>query len=298
MPRVLAIGIATVDIILQVNEYPAEDSEVRATAQRIARGGNATNTLTVLSQLGHECSWAGMLAEDVHADRIRADLAEYRVDLRHCRRQPQGMNPTSYILVSRANASRTIVHCRDLPEYGYEDFATIDLAGFDWLHFEGRNVAQTRRMLERARQLAPRLQVSVEIEKPRPDIETLLPEADHVLFSRAYARTRGWDDASAFLTAMHLGAPHAELLCSWGERGAWGCDRAGRLHASPAFAPARLVETLGAGDTFNAGYIDACLRGQALPEALTAACRLAGRKCGQQGFAHLAHKAPSHDSIC
>lgn len=46
-------------------------------------------------------------------------------------------------------------------------------------------------MLERARQCAPRLPLSVEIEKPRPDIETLLPEADDVLFSRAYARLAG-----------------------------------------------------------------------------------------------------------
>lgn len=64
MSRILAIGIATLDIVNLVADYPPEDSEVRALDQRVSRGGNATNTLVVLSQLGHRCSWGGVLAED------------------------------------------------------------------------------------------------------------------------------------------------------------------------------------------------------------------------------------------
>lgn len=287
MPRILAIGIATVDIINEVAAYPAEDSEVRALGQRVTRGGNATNTLAVLSQLGHACSWGGVFAEDADSGHILADLAAHRIDLRHCRREPQGKNPTSYILLSRATGSRSIVHYRDLPEFGHMDFAAIDLADYDWLHFEGRNVAETRRMLALARERAPRLPVSVEIEKPRPDIESLLPWADLLLFSRAYAQAHGHADARALFTAVRPQAPQADLVCSWGAVGAWAGDAAGRVYASPAFPPERVVDTLGAGDTFNAGLIDARLRGLALAEALEAACRLAGRKCGQAGFAGL-----------
>ena len=54
MARILGIGIATLDVINIVDEYPREDDEIRANGQRIARGGNVTNTLVVLSQLGHQ----------------------------------------------------------------------------------------------------------------------------------------------------------------------------------------------------------------------------------------------------
>lgn len=37
--RILAVGIATLYIINTVDGYPAEDQEVRASAQRVARGG-------------------------------------------------------------------------------------------------------------------------------------------------------------------------------------------------------------------------------------------------------------------
>lgn len=287
MSRILAIGVATVDIVNEVADYPAEDSEVRALSQRVTRGGNATNTLVVLSQLGHACSWGGVLAEDTDSGYIRDDLAAHRIDLRHCRRAQQGKNPTSYILLSRATGSRSIVHYRDLPEFSYTDFADIDLAAYDWLHFEGRNVAETRRMLVRARECAPRLPISVEIEKPRPEIETLLPRADLLLFSRAYALARGCSDASALLAAVRIQAPQADLVCSWSSEGAWASDVNGGEYASAAYPPARVVDTLGAGDTFNAGFIDARLRGLDMAEALQTACRLAGRKCGQPGFSGL-----------
>lgn len=289
MPRILAIGIATLDIVNVVPEYPPEDSEVRALSQRVSRGGNATNTLVVLSQLGHRCSWGGLLAEDADSAPILADLQAHAIDLRHCRSLSDGKNPVSYILLSQAAGTRSIVHYRDLPEFDDADFAHIDLTGFDWLHFEGRNVDATRRMLERARRQRPDLPVSLEIEKPRPGIEDLFGLADLLLFSRAYAAAKGYADAAALLEHVRSLAPRADLVCSWGADGALALGRDGRGAASPAFPPPCVVDTLGAGDTFNAGIIDALLRGCALEQALSDACRLAGRKCGQSGLGGLGH---------
>jgi ketohexokinase len=284
MPRILAIGIATLDIVNLVPEYPTEDSEIRALGQRVSRGGNATNTLAVLSQLGHRCSWGGVLAADADSAPILADLHAHDIDLRYCRRLPDGKNPVSYILLSQATGSRSIVHYRDLPEFGYADFVDIDLDGFDWLHFEGRNVDATLRMLEHTRKLRPDLPISLEVEKPRLGIERLFGLADLLLFSRAYAIALGHVDAAGLLQDVRAQAPRADLICSWGKVGAQALDRAGNVHASAAFPPLRVIDTLGAGDTFNAGIIDARLRGCALDRALTAACRLAGRKCGLVGL--------------
>lgn len=291
MTRILGIGIATLDIINGVDGYPDEDSEVRALDQRVSRGGNCTNSLVVLSQLGRRCTWAGVLADEPDAERIVADLAAHGIDLAPVRRLAHGKVPTSYVTLNRRNGSRTIVHYRNLPEYAYADFATIDLAPFAWLHFEGRNIDDTVRMLAHARRTAPATPRSVEIEKPRAGIERLYADATVLLFSRAYARAQGHDDPAAFIAAQRPRAPHAELVLAWGEAGAWACDRDGALHRSPAFPPPRLVDTLGAGDTFNAGYIDARLRGQPPAAALIQACRLAGEKCGHEGLGFRRHAA-------
>ncbi|WP_217161034.1 PfkB family carbohydrate kinase [Thiocystis violascens] len=48
--------------------------------------------------------------------------------------------------------------------------------------------------------------------------------------------------------------------------------------------PERVVDTLGAGDCFNAGVIDGLLRGLPPGEAVARAVRLAGYKCGRYGL--------------
>jgi len=285
--RILGVGIATLDIINTVSAYPPEDAEVRATSQRLARGGNATNTLVVLSQLGHESHWAGTLAREPDAEHILHDLASFHVDTSHCWQLEHGKVPTSYVSLNKQNGSRTIVHYRDLPEYDFAHFRHIDLHRYHWLHFEGRNVDETRMMLAHAKAVAPAVPRSLEVEKPRPNIESLFSEVDILLFSHAYARTKGFDEAEAFLRKMALLAPDATLVSAWGEQGAYALHQ-GDFIASPAHPPAKIVDTLGAGDTFNAGIINARLAECDWPTALEAANRLAGRKIGLVGFAGLA----------
>ena len=66
--------------------------------------------------------------------------------------------------------------------------------------------------------------------------------------------------------------------------GAVAQSRQGETIRSDAFPPQRLVDTLAAGDTFNAAMIDALLRGVPLAKALRFACQLAGNKCAQAGL--------------
>jgi len=283
MAKILAVGIATLDIINSVDSYPNEDDEVRAVSQRQCRGGNATNSLTLLSQLGHQCHWGGVLADEPDACHIEADLEKHQIDTTAVLRLAEGKMPTSYITHNLANGSRTIVHHRDLPEYPFSQFQQIDLKPFDWLHFEGRNVAATRQMLAWAKQQAPDLPRSVEIEKQRDTIEDLFELADVLLFSKAFAQAQGHANALSLLNALQPQCGNAILICAWAELGAWALNGKQVLH-SPAFPPPQLIDTLGAGDTFNAGIIDSLARGLDLNTALESACRLAGQKCGHQGL--------------
>ena len=81
--------------------------------------------------------------------------------------------------------------------------------------------------------------------------------------------------------------PNALLSAAWGEEGAWAIEADGTLYRAPAVPPPAIVDTIGAGDTFNASMIGVLVAGQSLRESLDAACRLAGRKVGQIGFGDL-----------
>lgn len=287
MAHVLAVGIATLDIVSEVDQFPAEDDEVRALAQSFRRGGNATNTLVVLSQLGHRCDWAGAWVDDPVAAVLARDFDAFNIDTKYCQIFNQGKIPTSCITLNRSSASRTIIHYRDLPEYSYQCFEKIPLKDHDWLHFEARNILECRRMMMHAREHYPDLPISLEVEKLRDNTGELYTLADYIFFSPQVARAYA-SEPEAFLQAMSAQLPDTILTCTLGDQGAIGIGVDRKLERSSAYTPVELVETLGAGDTFNAAFIDAILDGKLLSAALDGACRLAGKKCGQQGFTGLA----------
>ena len=276
--RVLCVGIATLDIVNQVEGYPAENSEVRALSQTQRMGGNAANTAIVLSQLGVNTSWAGNLPAS--SGLVEQTFSHYGVDYALAMRLPGAVLPTSYITLNRDNGSRSIVHYRDAPEYAFEAFSRIDLRRFDWLHFEGRAVGQLTRMLLYARDL-PWLRISLEVEKPRPGIEDLFERADLLFFSHDYARARGYKDAPALLLGLKKGQV---ATCTWGSEGAWGIDHDGRLLQACAPNLPAVVDTIGAGDVFNAAMISGLCRDETWPAALQAAVNLASLKCGKDGL--------------
>lgn len=282
MANVLLVGTATIDIIYRLDRYPNEDDEVRAQNLRMSRGGNAANTAVILSQLGHHCSFVGVLADAPESAVIEQDFLRHDVDYSGCMRLP-GRPPTSSIYLS--GSGRTIVHYRDLPELTADQFSAVDIALFDWIHFEGRNVPELLKMFERVRRERPELPFSMELEKPRDGIEAVMHWPALLLCSQGYARHCGYDTPDGFLQWLSLTAPQAEILVAWGDAGAYGMDSANGLVHSPAFpASGAMIDTLGAGDTFNAGLINARLKGEGLQAALNAACKLAGAKCGVEGF--------------
>ncbi|MCK5877325.1 MAG: ketohexokinase [Candidatus Marithrix sp.] len=280
MANILGIGNATLDIINVVDGYPAEDDEVRTVKQRVARGGNIANTLVVLSQLGHNCTWGGVSKNDFLGQQIISDLNSYSINTDHCKLESKGAVPTSYITLNQRNGSRTIVHHRDLPEFSFADFQTIKLTDYDWVHFEGRNVIEIAKMLAKVRQTCPNIPISLEVEKPRPNIESLFHQVDFLLFSKFFAQCYV-NDAASFLQKMRE-LSNANLICTWGADGGYALDTYGKL--SHSLFTTQVVDTLGAGDTFNAGIIDSLNNQHDLLTALTNACKLASKKCEQFGF--------------
>lgn len=277
MSKILCTGNMVLDIVHQLARFPEEDEEMRAENVYRRIGGNAANSAAMLATRGHKLEFCGSVASDIEGDWLIHSLGQASVGCRYCQRQ-DGVSPVSQILLNSQNGSRTIVHYRDLPELEASHLTAAPLETFDWFHFEGRNLTELEKMLEHCDRIRVDQGISLEIEKNRDNIETLLHFPDVVFFSREYAQAKGFASAPDFL--QHMGEIYDTpvMTCTWGDQGAWLLTQQRNLHHQPPRENLRITNTVGAGDAFNAGFIHAMNSRMSAVDALKTATEFAEEK--------------------
>ncbi|XP_063225450.1 ketohexokinase-like [Bacillus rossius redtenbacheri] len=291
---ILCVGVACLDIIHLCDSYPVEDSKNRSSEVCIRRGGNASNSCTVLSMLGAPCEFLGTIGCK-NARFMVDDFAEHGISLEHAVIHEDLESYMATLIINISTGSRTALYCpRDVPELSFGEFCRVDLARYSWVHFEGRNTDEVARMMEHAVRWnsshGQSLKISIELEIPSNSVNLLAmsPMADCVFVGKDFAISNGWGDMHKTLEAMtRYTKPGATVVVPWGELGAAGRGVGGAVVVTPAFPPPRVVDTVGAGDTFIAATIFGLGSGRSLHDSIALGCRVAGAKVGAYGMAHL-----------
>ncbi|CAH1253212.1 ketohexokinase-like isoform X1 [Branchiostoma lanceolatum] len=290
--KVLCAGLICLDILSVMDHYPVEDTDNRIKRQIWQKGGNCANSAAVVAQLDEQAEFFGTLATGRAADMVLDEMREFGVEVDHVVMHDGCDSPSSSIIINTSTGSRTIIHTdKDLPELTFSQFQQLDLNQYKWIHFEGRNMAEVSQMVNavqeynHSRSMEDKINISGECEKAKYKPEYFTSTVDVLFIAKEFAQHHGFSSAHAAVDGFHRRAKKgATVVCAWGEAGADVMGPDGVHHHSDAFSPGQVVDTLGAGDTFNGAIIAAMCRSLPLDEVLKFGCRVAGKKCGQFGY--------------
>lgn len=296
IPKVVCLGEAMVEL------------SGRQGAWTVGFGGDTLNTAIHLARSGHAVSYMTALGTDAFSDRLRAAWADEGIDcdlvLTHPSRQV-GL----YAITTDAGGERSFTYWRDMSaaralfeletaEAAMNAAEQADLLCFSLISLailpeQGRQdlLHLAERVRERGGRVAfdgnyrPRLWESAESAAHWRDRAIALADIGlPTLDDEAIMSAPGSDTATGALTAVQV-AEHwtqhgcKEVIVKLGEAGCRLPD--GRIVPVPKRL--RPIDTSGAGDAFNGGYLAARLQGVAIPDAAQTGHILAGWNVMRKG---------------
>ena len=288
---VVGLGLAAVDDLMRVAEYPPADSKVPI-IDRVRRSGGLNATACVAAaRLGSRTAYAGVVGDDEPSRFVLDALEAKGVNTDHVCRYPGAGPVLSSIILDNANQTRTIFY----------DTSHIIGPGEDWLPHALLGSARVLlvdnfridlgiRAARAAREAGAAIVADFE-GTVVPRLEELLELVDHLILSRAFARTlTGEPDPGA--AARALSVPGRTVVITCGADGCWYIPESSTTPIHEHALPVEAVDTNGCGDVFHGAYASGLADGFDLPErvrrATAAAAVSAMTPGGQEGIPNAA----------
>ncbi len=262
-PGVLSVGRLYCDLIFTgLPRLPSLGTEVFTEGFGAHAGGGAFITAAHLSALGHGSALAAMLPAPPFHDFVRRDLEASHIDLSLSKTLPATEGPQITVAMAQGG-DRAFLTRRAGP--AFPDLQARDLRahGFGHLHIgELASLVSQPEIIDIARTQDMTISVDCGWEDTL-DCEALRPLAGRVdLFLPNEAE---WE--ALCQTGLAEGFAPTTII-KRGAKGASALTESGRVDTPTQ--PIDAMDTTGAGDAFNAGFLSCWLTGGALPACLAA----------------------------
>lgn len=270
-PLVVGLGQCSLDILGQVDHYPALDEKAELSSLLVQGGGPVATALVTLARLGVQVAMIGAVGDDDFGTQIRDGLLKENVDCTHLVQRAQSTSQVAFVSVD-SKEHRNIFWHRGTASPGVPDeLPSLLGASARILHLDGLHLDSAVSAAKMAR--LQNVVTVLDAGTLRPGVEKLLPLIDHLVVSEKFARQFiGCADPEAAIEAMlRFGA--VAVTVTQGASGSLSIGSGEALFRQPAFA-VDAVDTTGCGDVFHGGYIYGLLQGWPLPQTVrfAAAC--------------------------
>ena len=251
-PLVIGLGQCSLDILGQVDNYPALDEKAELNSLLVQGGGPVATALVTLSRLGVPVAIVGAVGDDDFGRQIREGLFQENVDCTYLIQSPQSSSQVAFVTVDTQGHRNIFWHRGTALPVVPEQLPSLLADSVRVLHLDGLHLEPTITAAKLARRQA--VTTVLDAGTLRPGIEELLPFIDHLVVSEKFARQFiGRDDPEAAIQGL-LGYGSIVVTVTMGRSGSLSMGKGVQPFHQTAFA-VEAIDTTGCGDVFHGGYI-------------------------------------------
>ena len=269
---VIVVGELNIDLILdEIESFPEVGKEVLAKQMTLTLGSSSAIFASNISSLGARVAFLGKIGKDKFGEVVIESLQRSQVDVSMIKEDAEvGTGATVILNVQEDRANTTYPGAMDL--LTIQDISEDDLSRAKHLHFSSffmqpglRN--DIGRLFRTAQHLGlttsfgmqwdPQEQWDLDFEEILPYVDVFLPNEKELMF------LSGKNNLKAAINSIK---EHTDILViKRGNQGSMVCYR-DEILDRPAFINQSVVDAIGAGDSFNAGFIYKFIKGTPISE--------------------------------
>jgi sulfofructose kinase len=272
---VVGVGLNATDTIIPVPEHPARGAKVAFRSASILPGGQVASAVAACQTWGLQTRYVGKVGDDAAGALHREEFDRLGVEA-HLITAEGCPSQQAFILVDDTG-ERTVLWKRD-------ERLTLRPAELrrEWvvdahvLHVDGHDTAAAAVAAGWAQEAG--VPVVADLDELYPGVEELLPKLDYFIASRDIpGRLTGETDLRKALPEVKKKYACVLAAATLGEEGVLAWDGTRFWHA--AAYRVKVVDSIGAGDIFHAGFIYGLLQKWPLQRQLDFACAAAALNC-------------------
>lgn len=284
MPRVLFIGDINVDVMMGgMESLPVVDREVTCKSYDVVMGASTVLCACAYRSLGGEAAIIGLVGRDEYGEFMLRGLEEFGIDTSRVQRTDRVRTGVTVNLIYESTRTQ-VTYAGTIAEFAGPELEEATFRGFDHVHCGGVYLQTNFKpritaLLELARKqgLTTSLDPQWDSSGQWQYMDQWLPRLTWLFVNQDEAMSIS--KASTAEAALHWLAQRTNCpLMKTGPEGAlvWS---GGQVVPIPSW-PVEVVDTTGAGDSFDAGFLYATLeKKMPLAEAARFATATAARSC-------------------
>ena len=251
---VLGIGTAACDYMALSPFYPEVDNKVKLCSLDIQGGGPVGTALTVLSKLGLNTKFAGVLGDDDFGKFILKTLNKNKVDTEYTQIKSAIRSPFAFCVALKNSGHRTVFSIKgDKMEPDFSE-NTVDeiISQTNFIHVDGSVPETSLKFLKKA---AGKIPSMIDIGALKPGIIELMEKCDYKIASYQFMKEyyKNNYDFHGFLKKIFTENTQLSGV-TLGKNGSIFYD-GHDFFETPAVYNPHVVDTTGCGDIFHGAFI-------------------------------------------
>jgi ribokinase len=255
-PEIVGVGEAVVDWVEEVPHFPKLDEKIDALSEQYYSGGVTANYLVAVRRLGVRCGFIGAVGADFYGDFLLQDFKREKVDTTFTLKKTGMKTAVNFILI--CNGEKTIIQSPHMQttKLTMSDLPESYIGKSKLLHTTLIHPTITQQAIEIAQKHSVKISIDLEsqiAERGWNNLKNSLLSADILIPNNEGAKmiTKCETTEESANELISRGVPI--VIITLGSKGALVTTEKFQKMI-PAFDVDKIIDTTGAGDTFNGAF--------------------------------------------